>query len=415
MQRDRSKQPTVDGWYNRDHISGGTFIRRRMKGGILTGEIELRKSCKIAITSDANARTMVHEIFPGMVAVSTTGESLSLLCTGRAERRLRMASGVFIVDVPVGCRLNGVGFAVPGLTYRTMELAIKTTVIRIKPFHLHTTVTTDTVARHLKGPQWSALGTVKDIQLSSLDDDPKDYFNITRGTHSDHISWVALIIIIVVTIGVISVRVFRCVQRKRQEARRFPRLERTRRRAWRRRRTQAGSGQESPGVELSLRGASPAAPERLRTCDDETIGTDGYLIPTTAAGATAAAGATTAAGATAAAVATIAARATARVHEGDLRPPSSVVYSTIDEVYRDVRATPPGRYLTCGTPPSSHSEALHARPLTATMTSGRDTTSRYTTATIERLPTSGRTTSGRTATSGRATATIERLLTSGPL
>ena len=403
MQRDRSKQPTVDGWYNRDHISSRTFIRGRMKGGILTGDIELRKSCKITITSDVNARTMVHEIFPGMVAVSTTGESLSLLCTDRAERRLRMAGGVFIVDVPVGCRLNGVGFAVPGLARRTTELTIKTTVIRIKPFHLHTTVTTDTVARHLKGPQWSALGTVKDIQLSSLDDDPKDYFNVTWGTHSEHISWVALIIIIVVTIGVISVRVFRCVQRKRQEARRFPRVERTRWRSWRRRRTQAGSGQESPGVELSLRGASPAAPERLRTCDDETIGTDGYLIPTTAAGATAAAGATNAA------------RATARVHEGDPRPPSSVVYSTIDEVYRGVRATPPGRYLTCGTPPSSHSEALHARPLTTTMTSGRDTTSRYTTATIERLPTSGRTTSGRTATSGHATATIDRLLTSGPL
>ena len=94
---------------------------------------------------------MVHEILPGMVAVSTTGESLSLLCTGRAERRLRMAGGEFIVDVPVGCRLNGVGFAVPGLTYRTMELAIKTTVIRIKPFNLHTTVTTDTVARHCNG------------------------------------------------------------------------------------------------------------------------------------------------------------------------------------------------------------------------------------------------------------------------
>ena len=203
----------------------------RCSRGIITGERELRQSCKITITSDANARTMVHEILPGMVVVSTTGESLSLLCIGHAERRLRMAGGVFIIDVPVGCRLNGVGFAVPGLARRTMELAIKTIVIRIKPFHLHTTVTTDTVARHLKGPQWSALGTVKDIQLSSLDDDPKDYFNITWGTHSEHISCVALIIIIVVTIGVISVRVFRCVQRKRQEARRFPRLERTGRRS----------------------------------------------------------------------------------------------------------------------------------------------------------------------------------------
>ena len=116
---------------------------------------------------------------------------------------------MFIVDVPVGCRLNGVGFAVPGLTRRIIELAIKTTVIRIKPIHLHTVVTTDTVARHLKGPQWSALGTVKDIQLTSLDADPKDYFNITWGTHSGHISWVALIIIIVVIMCVISVKVFR--------------------------------------------------------------------------------------------------------------------------------------------------------------------------------------------------------------
>ena len=135
--------------------TGPIFNRSRTQcsRGIITGERELRQSCKITITSDANARTMVHEILPGMVAVSTTGESPSLLCIGHAERRLRMAGGVFIGDVPVGCRLNSVGFAVPGLTRRTIELAIKTTAIRIKPFHLHTTVTTDAVARHLKGPQ----------------------------------------------------------------------------------------------------------------------------------------------------------------------------------------------------------------------------------------------------------------------
>ena len=179
--------------------------RNRMQcpRGILTGEKRLRNHCEITIYHARTAQTIISELQPDIFVINSTGERFSLLCSGRAERRVRITGGVFTIRILPGCRVNNVGFSITGVVHRHSRNTISQPTIAIKPFLLAKTVTRESVATHLDGPHWAALGRVENIKLSSLDDDPLGSSGIIWGSYPHHTSWIALSIIIAVIIVII--------------------------------------------------------------------------------------------------------------------------------------------------------------------------------------------------------------------
>ena len=194
--------------------TGPIYNRNRMQcpRGILTAEKRLRNHCEITISHARTAQTIISELQPDIFVIISTGERFSLLCSGRAERRVRITGGVFTIRIPPGCRVSNVGFSITGVVHRNSRVTISKPTITIKPFRLAKTVTRESVAAHLHGPHWAALGRVENIKLSSLDDDPLGSSGIIWGSYPHHTSWIALSIIIALIIIVICVKVFQCAR-----------------------------------------------------------------------------------------------------------------------------------------------------------------------------------------------------------
>ena len=132
----------------------------------------LRKYYEITISHARTAQTIIYELQLDVFGITTTGERFSLLCSGHAGRRVRITGGVYTIRIPPGCRVSNVGFSITGVVHRNSQITISPPTITITPFRLVTTVIRESVAAHLDGPNWVALGRVDNIKLSSLDDDP---------------------------------------------------------------------------------------------------------------------------------------------------------------------------------------------------------------------------------------------------
>ena len=136
--------------------------------GILTGDPQLRRQCYVTITKVRDRINTVQEISPGVAIISTYGETISLLCAGRAEERVPLLGGLYLLTIPSNCHINGAGWNLAGLIHQSIQFTTKLPVIKILPFNLSTTVSHDSVIQHLKCPHWMLLDKVENIRLSSL-------------------------------------------------------------------------------------------------------------------------------------------------------------------------------------------------------------------------------------------------------
>ena len=205
--------------------TGPVYDRSRMQyaRGIVTGEEKLRRQCLITITRAQTEASSVQELSPGEVLISTTGESLSLVCKGLAERRINLRGGLFILTLPTACRINGRGWTMAGLARRSVQSTVSLAVIAIKPFRLATTITQRSVERHLNSPHWAILSKIEDLKISSLDVDPNEDSWIIWGLTTRSTIWTTVGILILVTVILIIVMSFQ----KNRRATRQRRGERT--------------------------------------------------------------------------------------------------------------------------------------------------------------------------------------------
>ena len=178
----------------------------------LTGEKSLRAFCAVTIARAITPSTTVQGISSGVVVISTTGTTLSFLCGGLPERRITMTGGVYHIGIPAKCRIQGVGFAISGMARRSLRITVQTKTITVKPFHLVSTVTQHSVARHFDSPHWAALGRVENIRLASFNDTPDDTSSITWGSHVSHVSWATMIIVMCIIVVLICVKVLVCAK-----------------------------------------------------------------------------------------------------------------------------------------------------------------------------------------------------------
>ena len=211
--------------------TGPVYDRSRMQcaRGIVTGEEKLRRQCLITITRAQTEASSVQELSPGEVLISTTGESLSLVCKGLAERRINLRGGLFILTLPTAYRINGRGWTMTGLARRSVQSTVSLPVIAIKPFRLATTITQRSVERHLNSPHWAILSKIEDLKISSLDVDPNEDSGIIWGltTRSTIGTTVGILILVTVVILIIVMRFQknRRATRQRREERREERRE----------------------------------------------------------------------------------------------------------------------------------------------------------------------------------------------
>ena len=199
--------------------TGPVYDRSKMQcaRGIVTGETRLRSHCLITITraNVANIST-VQELSPGELIISTDGENMSLVCAGRAEKRIRLSGGLYILKLPSRCRLNGQGWTLTGMARRTAQTTVSLPVIEIAPFNLSTAITAKSIESHLNSPHWAVLAKVKNIKMSSLNVDPNEDYGINWGTSTHSILWTMFGIAMLVTVIIILVLSLQQFKKRRQ-------------------------------------------------------------------------------------------------------------------------------------------------------------------------------------------------------
>ena len=197
--------------------TGPIFDRTMMKcsRGILTGEPQLRRHCSVTITKVREMINTVQEISPGAAIISTYGETISLLCTGQAEKRVPLIGGLYFLTIPPNCRINGKGWTLAGLIHRSIRFVMKLPIIKIRPFNLSTTVSHESVAQHLKSPHWMLLDKVENIRLSSLTVEPSDISGIHWNSPANSTLWTTLGIIALISVVIIVGLVLQQLRKRR--------------------------------------------------------------------------------------------------------------------------------------------------------------------------------------------------------
>ena len=74
--------------------------------GILTGEEALRAKCKVTLVKRTETETEIEEALAGTFILRTQGVECSLHCSGRPEKRPRLAQGVHIIRLSTDCLLR---------------------------------------------------------------------------------------------------------------------------------------------------------------------------------------------------------------------------------------------------------------------------------------------------------------------
>ena len=99
--------------------------------GLLQGNKMLHKKCPLNIHKNNVNATIVSEISPGTLVVSTTGETLSLLCNGQPVERIPLHTGAFSLRVKETCVVKGDGWSATGLVERNSAFHLELDIISI--------------------------------------------------------------------------------------------------------------------------------------------------------------------------------------------------------------------------------------------------------------------------------------------
>ena len=176
--------------------AGAVYDRSRFKcpRGILTGEPELRKTCRVKVTKTHNAETQITELIPGTFIILSVGETVSLFCSSQPERRVELQSGASALRLNKGCQIKANGWSISSIARFSSTVMVDFSVIKIPTMQLLNLIPHNTLIKHLSSPVWDSLGEINDIQLDALPNNDNDF--IAWGSYSGHVSWTVAIIVI---------------------------------------------------------------------------------------------------------------------------------------------------------------------------------------------------------------------------
>ena len=106
-------------------MAGAVYDRTRFKcpRGILTGEPELRKTCRVKLTKVLDAETQVIELIPGTFIILSVRETVSLFCSSCSESRLELP----------GCCMTAQGWSICSIAQFSSTVMV---VLQLSTFHL---------------------------------------------------------------------------------------------------------------------------------------------------------------------------------------------------------------------------------------------------------------------------------------
>ena len=186
---------------------GATFDRTRFKcpRGILTGEPELRKTCRVKVTKILILETQITELIPGTFVILSVGETVSLFCSSHPERRVKLKNGASVIRLNKGCQIKAQGWSISSIARFSSSVMVDFTVIKIPTMQLLHLIPHETLVKHLTSPVWDALGEINDIKLDALPINNND--ELTWDDYSGHVSWTVAFIVIAL-VAVVSYIIF---------------------------------------------------------------------------------------------------------------------------------------------------------------------------------------------------------------
>ena len=186
--------------------AGAIYNRFRFEcpRGILTGEVNLRKKCKVTIRPQTDTDTTVTELFPGTFVIVTYGEQISLLCANEPERRLTLTGGAYALRLQQGCYVKASGWTITSIARLSSNVSVDFAVISTPPLSLLQTLPHDKIKHHFDNPVWGSMGEIKNIPLDRLAVDSEVDTQIW-GSYPGHISWTALIGFIGVAVALMGI------------------------------------------------------------------------------------------------------------------------------------------------------------------------------------------------------------------
>ena len=185
--------------------AGAVYDRTRFKcpRGILTGEPELRKTCRVKLTKVLDAETQVIELIPGTFIILSVGETVSLFCSSSPESRLELPAGASALRLNRGCRVTAQGWSISSIARFSSTVMVDFAVINIPPMKLLNLIPHETLLTQLASPVWDSLGEINDVQLDALPLNDNDV--LTWGSYSGHVSWTVALLVIVLSAGLIYI------------------------------------------------------------------------------------------------------------------------------------------------------------------------------------------------------------------
>ena len=192
--------------------TGPVYDRARLQcpRGIIAGDQKLRNQCRVTISKLSEATATAQELTPGTIVFYTNGETYSLYCAGRTERRITLSAGLYVTRLNATCQIQGDGWSATGLIRHSSGIYMGLPIIKIPPMNLSRTLSrhAKSLARHFNSPHWDALGNITDIKISAYNATGNDETSVLWGSYPGHISWTALIVTamtLIALIGLITV------------------------------------------------------------------------------------------------------------------------------------------------------------------------------------------------------------------
>ena len=180
--------------------------------GILTGDLELRGSCKTTLKRPIVAHTENDEIIPGTYYLITSGKRYSILCEGQTEVHKDIESGLYAVTVDPRCKIYGDDWMIEGIHQFNSTVNLTFQSISITPFNLPNIVRHPDIMQPTEKLKWEQFHTLNNVEIRHLNvSDDLNAVDFWMPKLS-HVSWFNFGIS-VLCIGIVCVVTFKVLAR----------------------------------------------------------------------------------------------------------------------------------------------------------------------------------------------------------
>lgn len=123
--------------------------------GLLTNGAEHRQKCVVEIRKNSESMSWLTEVSPGEFVLVTWGEEISTHCSGQETHKEAVKPGVYLIDIPHHCKINGDGWTINPLREHSSRVSIKTkTIQNFVPIGLTDLVKETAVIPLLEDQEW---------------------------------------------------------------------------------------------------------------------------------------------------------------------------------------------------------------------------------------------------------------------